>query len=229
MALTRAGAARLRDLEGTAEPDRAVESVAVPKLRRLHSSGASFDSLRSDGGNDVAADKEGSRRVRTKACDDGLLGNVYNALARQLRGLGDGFQRSGLPWDGDRCRSASAGGSGIMYALPSLLLSIGPAERAVWIVQAILSVLADYVHIHHDSAWHGIDRWFASFNALRVVYLGFRVVRPALAILLSVPPILSFVAASRAKTDGGSSGATRTSRIDPTIRNVVSASNWASV
>jgi hypothetical protein len=36
-------------------------------------------------------------------------------------------------------------------------------------------------------------------------------------------------AARRAKTDGGSSGATSTSTMEPTMRNVVSASSWARV
>ena len=74
------------------------------------------------------------------------------------------FNASGIPWKGMQCRNLWAGGTGVLYALPALVCPTWP-ERAMWCVQAFLSVWADYFHIHHDSIAHGLDRWYARTHA----------------------------------------------------------------
>ena len=130
----------------------------------------------------------------------GISGHILNTCLHQFKGLTEDFQKSGLPWDGYQCRSILAGGSGIMYALPSLLVtSLDYTEKIMWIVQAVLSVLADYVHIHHDSIWHGIDRYFATFNTLATLYRATRMLNPYFCLGCLMLPLGSYVAANRAK------------------------------
>jgi hypothetical protein len=102
-----------------------------------------------------------------------------------------------MPWKGLECCSLMAGCSGILYALPALVCP-NQVERAAWILQACLSVLADYFHIHHDSSWHGIDRFFAIFNSIFIFYRACDRLHWSVS-LLAIPPYGCYVAANRAK------------------------------
>jgi hypothetical protein len=126
-----------------------------------------------------------------------FLQHVINTIYLQFKGVTQDFQKNGMPWEGPECCSLMAGCSGILYALPALVCP-NQVERAVWILQACLSVLADYFHIHHDSIWHGIDRYFAIFNSIFIVYRACdRLNWPV--ILLAIPPVGCYVTANRAK------------------------------
>ena len=57
-----------------------------------------------------------------------------------------------------------------LFALPAACTP-DPAEQALWVVQALVSVLADYVYIGGPSPAHGVDRVLASFNFLRLAFL----------------------------------------------------------
>jgi hypothetical protein len=166
------------------------EESSRPRLRRA---GSSMDSAASSMWDDVF--------VSVKPKEEFLfLRHVGNTLSLLLKGVTKDFRSNGMPWKGSRCRSLIAGGSGILYALPALVCSSNhPLECVMWIVQAILSVLADYFHIHHDSMWHGVDRFFATFNLIAtIVRAGTRLNSRVLP--FAILPVGCYVAANRAKT-----------------------------
>jgi hypothetical protein len=122
-----------------------------------------------------------------------------NTVFFQLKGMTNGFQKSGLPWTGIRCRSLMAGGSGLLYCLPAFVSCTNRLEQVTWVVQAFLSVMADYVHIHHDSAFHGMDRLFATYNTVRILWRSVILLNSCV-LILSILPITFFVLANQAKT-----------------------------
>jgi hypothetical protein len=128
---------------------------------------------------------------------DGLT-NIVATLNLLVEGMTADFCKNGLPWEGHECRSKMAGLSGILYALPALAAAGHPYDQIMWTVQAMLSILADYFYICQDSIWHGIDRYFAIFNAITVV-LRVSVVLSWEIILLVIIPMGCFVGANRAK------------------------------
>lgn len=127
---------------------------------------------------------------------------IFHTLWHQLQGMaGNDFCQSGLPWSGTEqccCRSVWAGGSGILYALPALTSTINPLEQCRWILQAVLSVLADYVHINDTSFVHGLDRWYATYNTVRMLWQCAQYLHPCM-LLLAIVPISCFVLANGAK------------------------------
>ena len=131
-----------------------------------------------------------------------LLGTMDGAKAffeMQFRCLFKEFTSSGLPWRGEKCRSLLAGGSGILYALAALGC---PTlwEQAMWVSQALISVWADYFHVHHDHVAHGIDRYYASFMTMRMTFICFTRLQPYMA-LLAVIPIGCCSRSAKAKAD----------------------------
>jgi len=76
-----------------------------------------------------------------------------------------------LPWKGEQTRSLIAGGSGILYTLPALASpSTARVEQTAWVIQAILSVWADYFHVHHNHVAHGIDFvWATNITILTII------------------------------------------------------------
>jgi hypothetical protein len=120
---------------------------------------------------------------------------LRKAIGMQLHGLGAGFCESTLPWENPR--SAVAGLSGLLYALPACFAR-SHLERVLWPAQAACSVLADYVYIGHAHAVQGIDRAFASMMVMRIVFIGTNDVSPW-ALLLAIPPLGCFVCANTAK------------------------------
>ena len=63
--------------------------------------------------------------------------------------------------------------------------------------QAYLSIMADYVHIHHDSIYHGLDRVYATFVMLRCLMICASM-EPRLLCLCAVP-LFCFVKGRDAK------------------------------
>ena len=149
---------------------------------------------------------------------------VVQTIQHQLQGMTEDFVKSGLPWSGNQCRSFMAGGTGILYCLPAMAIALAAwhadheghtgfhaspvsihhnlqyLEQAAWILQAYLSVMADYVHIHHDSVFHGLDRYYASFNTIVTLVRAALVLSTMIMLALGSPPICCFVLANRAKT-----------------------------
>ena len=129
-----------------------------------------------------------------------LVSRAFQAtVSRQLRGLTTEFCSTGMPsaWGAADRRAAVSGLSGALYALPATATPF-LYEKALWLAQACLSILADYVFIAEDHPVQGVDRTFASFMMVRnLSVLGPAV--PRLAPLVLVP-VLCFVAAAHAKT-----------------------------
>jgi hypothetical protein len=123
---------------------------------------------------------------------------ILKTICHQLRGMSDDFQKSGLPWDGIQCRSTWAGLSGIVYCLPIFVCHNHRMEQTAWVLQAFLSIMADYVHIHHESYWHGIDRFYATYNVLSTIIRASFGLHYTI-ICTSIIPISCFVLANQAK------------------------------
>jgi hypothetical protein len=171
-------------------------SESQPKLRRAGSSLVSMADGSIDGAEEVESDSL-DEDIGVK--EDSIFRSTMNTSVLQLRGLTSDFQKSGLPWEGYQCRSLMAGGSGVLYALPCFIPAISFVDGSLWILQAILSVLADYLHIHHCSVWHGIDRYFATCNVVGTFYLAAGTLNPCAYVLISPMPIGCYVFANRAK------------------------------
>jgi hypothetical protein len=171
--------------------------------------------------------------AREKSKTVWLFPNVWNNMIRtinfQLQGMTEDFSKSGLPWSGQQCQSFVAGGTGILYCLPSVSIAVVAAactcagndvhvlsssfpltlrrmEQAAWILQAFLSVMADYVHIHHDSVFHGLDRYYASFNTVAMLIRAAFHLPGVTMLVLGCPPIACFLLANRAKTMATAAG-----------------------
>lgn len=128
---------------------------------------------------------------------------IFTTLQLLTQGITADFCKNGLPWEGTTCRSKRAGLSGILYALPALVATTTNSghpsyDQIMWTVQACLSILADYFYICQDSIWHGIDRYFAIFNIVTIVWrayveLNWKVV------LLAILPVSCYMGANRSK------------------------------
>ena len=145
------------------------------------------------------------RRVFTPLCEnpsccDSISDkqNIYKTMAEQALGLTNEFNQNGLPWSGEQCRSIMAGGSGVLYCIPALFCKDNRIEQSLWITQAILSILADYVYIDQDSWFHGIDRIFATSNTVAVI-LRATFQLQAIILITGIVPIGSFILANRSK------------------------------
>jgi hypothetical protein len=176
------------------------EDERLPPLRRAGSSLTEF--LESDG----ESQQDFSSRQQPKVSEvhttqqnrSSIWTDIQHVISLPLRNLSQEFCNNGLPWEGNSCRSLLAGGSGCLYALPALFANASFLERMIWIVQACLSVWADYFHIHHSSIVHGLDRIMATCMLVTTV------VRAATklnewVLLLGLLPSAFFVAASFAK------------------------------
>jgi hypothetical protein len=134
--------------------------------------------------------------------------NVFFQTANhQLQGMTKNFTKSGLPWHGHECRSLFAGGTGILYCLPALCCHNNRLEQAMWIVQAMCSVLADYVCVTDDSIIHGADRFYATFNTVSTLWRATQhwnggMEQRLLLLCTAVLPLSCFVLAHRAKSQG---------------------------
>jgi len=162
-----------------------------PAIRRLRSSSSFFSSI---------LDEDG---IESRMLDDNYTTvpsfNVLATLATWFQGATTDFCKNGLPWEGSICRSKRAGLSGILYALPALVAFGHPFDQIMWSLQALLSILADYVYICQDSFWHGVDRYFAIFNLLSILARASGSLHWSVG-LLSIIPLSCYVNANKAKT-----------------------------
>lgn len=126
-------------------------------------------------------------RMRTEALLRGHAATIRN------------FRSPNMPWSGDQCKSVASGLSGMAYALPALVCPYDSWEPLLWLVTATLSCMADYIHIGHDSIFHGIDRCHATLVLLRCLLLGAVHLEPLTAIVLTAVPIFCFVKGRDAK------------------------------
>lgn len=123
---------------------------------------------------------------------------ITKVAKTQARGMTEEFRSSGLPWSGHECRSLIAGGSGVLYCLPALFCNSNPLEQSIWLTQALISVMADYVYVGGVSWIHGIDRFFATANTLLVIFraaLGLKIITTTIAVI----PIYTFILANQSK------------------------------
>ncbi|KAG7365414.1 hypothetical protein IV203_038618 [Nitzschia inconspicua] len=124
---------------------------------------------------------------------------IFQTVLHQLQGLTDDFYQSGLPWSGPKCRSLFAGGTGALYCLPALACNKNDRlEQVTWILQAVFSILADYVYIHGSSLFHGVDRYYATYNTIVTLWRATRQLHPFV-LITAIVPIACFVLANRAK------------------------------
>eukprot|EP00536_Pseudo-nitzschia_multiseries_P010242 jgi/Psemu1/242788/estExt_Genewise1.C_3060014 len=108
------------------------------------------------------------------------------------------FQSSGLPWKGPQCRSVISGCSGVLFCLPVFFCKNSRLDQFNWVVQALLSVMADYVCIVGDSWVHGVDRFFATANLLAIITRAVFALNIT-ALTMAVIPVSTFILANRAK------------------------------
>jgi hypothetical protein len=132
---------------------------------------------------------------------------IFKSINHQFQGMTTNFTKSGLPWHGSECRSFFAGGTGALYGLPALFCCNNRLEQSMWIMQAMCSILADYVCVSRDSIIHGVDRIYATFNTAVTLWRAAQHsngdMQSFLVLLfMSVLPLSCFVLAHRAKSQG---------------------------
>jgi hypothetical protein len=146
--------------------------------------------------NEQNSNNEGA--VSSKISSSSSFCQIAKVVKTQIGGMTEEFRSSGLPWSGHECRSVIAGGSGVLYCLPALFCSSNPLEQCIWLTQALISVMADYVYVGGDSWIHGIDRFFATANTFVVIFraaLGLKIITTTIAVI----PISTFILANRSK------------------------------
>ena len=129
-----------------------------------------------------------------------LQARIATVVTTQLKMHTDtiaNFRSPNMPWPGDQCVSKWAGISGLAYSLPALVSPSG-WEQGLWILSAFLSVKADYVHIHEDSIFHGLDRCYATLIMVRGLFLGSMYLEPW-NLVLAIVPIMCFIKGRDAK------------------------------
>jgi len=124
--------------------------------------------------------------------------NLSSCFGAQVRGMFKDFRSNGLPWRGNDCRSVISGCSGLLFCLPAFFCKSNRLEQFNWVLQALLSVMADYVYIGTDSWIHGIDRFFATTNTFAIIARAAFALNSN-AITIALIPISAFVLANRAK------------------------------
>lgn len=197
------------------------EYSGKPRLRRAGSSTASTTNLSVDEHDSFSASERSAQLCSFdsssttfsslvshayESCDELSLVRWWpysDSLAKtvllQVNGLTEGFRTSGLPWDGPQCRSWMAGGSGILYCLPAFVSPTNSLEQFAWIIQAIFSVMADYIFIDQESIFHGIDRYYATFNVFATIVRASMKVDLSFVVVATTIPLFCFVMANRSK------------------------------
>jgi hypothetical protein len=92
-----------------------------------------------------------------------------------------------------------AGGSGILFCLPAIVCQTNYLEQFAWILQATLSVMADYVFVDQESIFHGMDRYYATFNVVATICRALLTVDLSVVVVATVVPLSCFAMANRAK------------------------------
>jgi hypothetical protein len=143
-------------------------------------------------------EKEASDRLSSQSFSASIVQHASKTVVEQARGMTEEFKKNGLPWTGPQTRSLLAGGSGILYCLPALFCKSNRIEQCIWCTQAFLSVMADYAYIDRDSWFHGIDRFFATANALAVMFRASYGLKLDTLIIATIP-FSAFILANRSK------------------------------
>jgi len=92
----------------------------------------------------------------------------FIATARaHVHNMTTNFGRTCMPWGPKR--SLFAGGTGALFIVPGVVMYVHDPDAphavrylAAFALQAVLSVMSDYVMTGRHSVWHGMDRWYAS-------------------------------------------------------------------
>jgi hypothetical protein len=92
----------------------------------------------------------------------------FIATARaHVHNMTTNFGRTCMPWGPKR--SLFAGGTGALFIVPGIVMYVHDPDAphavrylAAFALQAVLSVMSDYVMTGRHSVWHGMDRWYAS-------------------------------------------------------------------
>ncbi len=92
----------------------------------------------------------------------------FIATARaHVHNMTTNFGRTCMPWGPKR--SLFAGGTGALFIVPGIVMYVHDPDAphavrylAAFALQAVLSVMSDYVMTGRYSVWHGMDRWYAS-------------------------------------------------------------------
>ena len=119
----------------------------------------------------------------------------------QMRGMftAEQFCLASLPRE---CQHWFSGLSGILYVLPMFSTSrrMTICGKSMWVAQAVLSCLADYVYVGLAHPVHGIDRHFATMNCLVILAIGAKS-RLSYYLLASVVPLGVHLAARIAQQE----------------------------
>ena len=115
----------------------------------------------------VFSDEKDAEKKGSKAMPFNQM--LYLFVENQLKGLSYDFTVTNNQIED--AQSVWSGLSGILYALP-VFFTPYLWERALWITQAVISILADYTYINVRHPVHGIDRIIATSNTLRIFNLG---------------------------------------------------------
>jgi hypothetical protein len=129
-----------------------------------------------------------------------LFEHFIFATMEQLMGMftASGFSSSTYPREGTV--HWFSGLSGILYLLPALTRGrMSFFGRMAWVVQALLSMGADYFFMGLGHPVHGFDRFFAVANAIRVLAFDFSVPHKVLGCLV---PFGSHLLARVSKKEG---------------------------
>ena len=98
------------------------------------------------------------------------------------------FCSTNLPWKDESCKHILSGLSGIFYLMPICLCTGTFLDNIAWIMQAILSIMADYLYIQHSHFIHGVDKVFAVFNISRIMIR----VYPIASLTPAIPMLMFF-------------------------------------
>jgi len=99
------------------------------------------------------------------------------------------FCSTNLPWKDESCKHILSGLSGVFYLLPICLSNSALWDNIAWIMQAILSIMADYIYIQQPHFIHGVDKVFAVYNISRIMFR----VYPVSSLIPTIPMLILFV------------------------------------
>ena len=107
-------------------------------------------------------------------------------MRRQLHLMSSGFRRSSLRWSS---RSLMVGASAACFLAPPVLLDMGAAHRAAWVLQAALAYASDYAWSGVPHWSHGADRWFSTALVCATAVSGARRKGWRRVVLAAAPPL----------------------------------------
>ena len=151
----------------------------------------------------ASTDDSGKQEIESDAVNSqdyppSSLQKISETMKAQTRGMIGGFRENGLPWKGKQCKSLVVGVSSFFYCAPIFFCENNNIEKCLWLLQAILSVMADYIYIDRDSLVHGVDRYFAMAN-LSILIIRAACGLKAITMTIAIIPITAFILANESK------------------------------